>query len=91
MDCALEASTRLLDDAMQPALSELQQRILRYLANRERAAETSLGVNSAWLLRSQSPANVAEVEEALEDLVARGLMSRHQMPGGDPVYVRASK
>ncbi len=74
---------------MQPALSELQQRILRYLGDRERAAETSVGVNSAWLQRSDTAANVAEVEEALEDLVVRGLMLKHPIPGGDPVYLRA--
>jgi hypothetical protein len=76
---------------MQPALSELQQKILRYLGERERAAETSVGVNSAWLQRSDTAANVAEVEEALEDLVLRGWIVKHPLPDGDPVYLRASK
>lgn len=76
---------------MQPALSELQQRIMRYVGERERAAETSVGVNSAWLQRSHTAANVAEVEQALEDLVALGWMLRHPLPGGDPVYSSASK
>jgi hypothetical protein len=64
---------------------------MRYVAERERAAETSIGVNGAWLQRTDTSENVAEVEEALEDLFAKGLMSRHPLPGGYLVYLKPSK
>jgi hypothetical protein len=71
-------------------LTELQMQILRYVARRSAAAETPAGVNSVWLKRDNTYANVLEVERALLSLVALGHMERHVVPGGAVVFRRVS-
>jgi hypothetical protein len=76
---------------MPRALSRLELQIVHYLNEHAAAAETSKGVNSAWLKRSEDAANIAEVDAALEELVAMDLLEKHVLPGGTTVYRRMQR
>jgi hypothetical protein len=65
---------------------DLRRRILDYLATRERAAETAEGVNRAWLGRPPIPRLIAEVEQALNEMVEEGVLVKHTLPGSVTVY-----
>jgi hypothetical protein len=73
---------------MHDELRALQQQILLYLQGNICAAETAEGVNSAWLHRSSIPAAIAEVEQALDELVRSNALEKHRLPGGVVVYRR---
>jgi Fe2+ or Zn2+ uptake regulation protein len=68
--------------------TRLQRRILNYVAEREQATETAEGVTRVWLNRVPSIGQVAEVEQALEELVEAGWMEKHALPGANIVYRR---
>jgi hypothetical protein len=73
---------------MTEPVTELQTTIMKHLALSADAAETVAGVNAIWLQRSNTVANLIEVEKALDDLVERHLMEKHIVPGGAMVYRR---
>lgn len=60
--------------------------IAAYLAMHPDAADTVAGVSGWWLRGVPEPV----VQDALDDLVSRGLMKRQDVPGGGPVYSRAT-
>ena len=67
----------------------LKDEIRRYVLANADAAETAKGVLSMWLRLPRSRAGLAEVEQALEQLVAEGTLERHALPGGTVIYRRA--
>jgi len=62
-------------------LTTLQQQVLDYVRGNVTAAETARGVNHVWLNRPSTTESIAEVEQALEALVAHGLLEKHSLPG----------
>ncbi len=74
---------------MTHVLTSLQQQILNYVRNSVKAAETARGVNHVWLNRPSNSQSIAEVELALEGLVAHGFLEKHLLPGSDAVYRKA--
>jgi Fe2+ or Zn2+ uptake regulation protein len=71
---------------MNRTLTSLQQQILDYVRNSVNAAETARGVNHVWLNRTSNSQSIAEVEQALEGLVALGFLEKHLLPGGGAIY-----
>jgi len=71
----------LSDDAVRVAADLIQQ----YLTDHPDAADTPNGIRAWWL----TGVSTAVVEAALEDLVARGIVRRQEVPGASPVYSRA--
>jgi hypothetical protein len=71
---------------MSDVLTSLQWQILGYLRDKAQAAETAAGVNNIWLRRAPTVHGTAEVEGALIDLVRRGWMEQHALPGGTALY-----
>ncbi len=67
-------------------LTSLQQQILDYVRGNWNAAETAKGVNHVWLNRPPTRLSIAEVEQALEGLVAEGMLEKHSLPGSTVVY-----
>jgi hypothetical protein len=61
--------------------TNLQQRILNYVRENANAAETAKGVNDVWLARPWTTESIAEVEQALDELAARGVLEKHSLPG----------
>lgn len=76
---------------MHKAMTDLQERILRYLQFHEHAAETADGVNCVWLGRPYAAGDVRAVEKALDALVDAGELERHRLPGGSAAYRRARR
>jgi hypothetical protein len=60
--------------------------ILRYLSEHPDAADTAAGIRQWWLLHENEERSAKEVQEALDLLVARGLITRIDRPGMPPVY-----
>ena len=71
---------------MSDVLTSLQWQVLGYLRDNVHAAETAAGVNNIWLRRPATVQAIAEVEQALIDLVRRGWMEQHALPGGTALY-----
>lgn len=71
---------------MTRVLTSLQQQILDYVCSSVNAAETARGVNHVWLNRPSNSQSIAEVEQALEGLVAHGSLEKHLLPGSGAVY-----
>jgi hypothetical protein len=71
---------------MSEVLTSLQWQVLGYLRDNVHAAETAAGVNNIWLRRPATAHAIAEVEQALIDLVRRGWMEQHALPGGTALY-----
>ena len=55
--------------------------ILRYLAGHPAANDTFQGVSDWWLLEESTPRPRAEIQDALQELVAEGLVCETR--GGD--------
>jgi hypothetical protein len=61
--------------------------IKRYLAKHPGAADTVAGICDWWLPGVPEPL----VQRALDELMSEGLVKRHEVPGGRPVYSRATR
>jgi hypothetical protein len=55
---------------------ELAARVLDYLKSRPQSQDTLVGIVEWWLLEQQIVASVVSVQEVLETLVSRGLVTR---------------
>jgi hypothetical protein len=64
--------------------------ILDYLGEHPDAADTVDGIRQWWLLGSAAR-STADVQAALDALVARGLLARSEQPGIQAVYRRAPR
>lgn len=73
---------------MSSSFAEIQTIIMMHIERSADAAETVAGVNSIWLGRSHTAANLVEVEHALDELVAMHRLEKHSLPGGAMVYRR---
>lgn len=73
--------------APDPAVREVARRIEAYLAEHPDAADTVGGICEWWLAGAAERA----VQQALDDLVERGVVRRQENPGGLPVYSRAAR
>jgi hypothetical protein len=59
--------------------------ILGYLRQHAHAAETAAGVHH-WWLPAGSAWSADEVAATLEQLVRDGVLERHVLPGGEPLF-----
>jgi hypothetical protein len=71
---------------MSGGFTSLQWQVLSYLRDHVHAAETAEGVNTIWLRRAATTQAIAEVEQALIELVRSGWMEQHALPGGAVLY-----
>ncbi|HTO49532.1 MAG TPA: hypothetical protein VML91_17985 [Burkholderiales bacterium] len=62
------------------------QVVLEYLQAHPQAADTAEGISAWWLGTSRRDMRVASVVEALEALVARGMVACETTPAGETVY-----
>jgi hypothetical protein len=68
------------------SVEETVEEIRRYLFEHPNACDTLEGVR-VWWLRGRVPD--ALVQQALNALVARGLVERRRLPGGGAIYAAA--
>jgi hypothetical protein len=67
------------------------ERILEYLAEHPGARDTPQGIAEWWLLSSNTRQAVADVEDALRDLVARNRVSVTRGSDGSALYSATSR
>lgn len=65
--------------------SEITNEIMTYLANHPNAADTLDGVAKWWLLDRADKLQLGQVKQALDELVAKGLVAAQK--GGDSKIV----
>jgi Fe2+ or Zn2+ uptake regulation protein len=73
------------DTARQP----LAEEILLYLAKHPDASDSAEGIADWWLARQRYEESVTRVQDALNELEAKGLVVRAVLPDGTVIY-RAS-
>jgi hypothetical protein len=69
----------------------LAGQILRYLDEHPDAADTADGVRAWWLLEQVFKESVGDVQDALDLLVSRGIVTRIDRPNMPSVYRRARR
>jgi hypothetical protein len=69
----------------------LAGQILRYLDEHPDAADTADGVRAWWLLEQVFKESVGDVQDALDLLVSRGIVTRFDRPNMPWVYRRARR
>ena len=67
--------------------TQLTHEILAYLAEHPDAEDTLEGIVEWWLLEQQIKCRTAHVQEAIDELVAGGLLVERR-PAGLPAYFR---
>jgi hypothetical protein len=73
------------------AVSDLAAWIAGYLNQHPHAADTADGIRHWWLGRHLSSADPDDVTDALEWLVARGVVEKVERPGNAPIYRCATR
>lgn len=67
----------------------LAQEIAKYLAETGTMADTADGIAQWWLTQQRVQEGRKKVEEALDYLVAQGLVTRRVLPDGKVLYTKA--
>jgi hypothetical protein len=62
----------------------------RYVTEHPRAADTPRGIHGWWVAGHRRGDSLADVQMALDHLVARGRLSRVALPDGTAIYARAA-
>ena len=70
----------------EPGLARLSEEILSYLGAHPQAADTVDGIVGWWLPRQRHDEAVDRVKDALDDLVARGLVEKMTLVDGTVLY-----
>ncbi len=70
----------------EPGLAQLSDEILRYLRAHPQAADTVDGIVEWWLPRQRHNDAVNRVQQALDELVARGLVEQMTLVDGTVLY-----
>jgi len=73
-----------------PDVAAARAAIVRYLERNTNAADSIDGIARWWLPAEQLRADRATVEQAIETLVADGLVEAAHLPDGTILYRRAS-
>ena len=68
--------------------SDVTEEILSYLRNHPNAADTLDGILNWWLPRQRYETEQQRIEQGLEDLVNRGLVSKKVLSDGTILYLR---
>ena len=73
-------------DTAEPRIAQLRDEILKYLAAHPRAADTAAGIANWWLPRQRYEEEIQKVQQALDDLVERGLVAKTTLADGTILY-----
>ena len=68
----------------------IAQVIERYVAEHPRAADTAKGIHTWWVAPHRRDDSLADVQQALDHLVALGRFSRTVLADGTAIYSRAA-
>ena len=70
-----KSPTKVMHEA---SVSEVAQAILDYLRHNPEAQDTLAGIDQWWLPEQENKARTATIKEALDELVAAGLITQHR-------------
>ena len=68
------------------AMADIENAIRSYLQAHPRAIDTERGIREWWLRDSRPPFRAADVQTAIERLVAAGAVAVHYLPDGQRAY-----
>ena len=71
--------------------SNVEQKILHYLQSHPNAADTAEGIAMWWLGKNAADMEIKKVEDALNNLVTKGLLRRRKFQDGHVLYSRVSE
>ena len=74
------------DPRMQMTLSALAREILRYWEQTPSACDSLVGISQFWLPTLRVQAATKDIQAALDELVALGLVVKTAQPDGSVVY-----
>ena len=72
----------------EPPSADVAGELLDYLRERPNAADTLDGIMNWWLPRQRYETERRKVEQALDELVARGLVVKNRLDDGTVLYSR---
>ncbi len=75
---------------IRPEIALLAQEVDDYLRSYPDAADSIEGIVNWWLLRQRHEQTRELVQQALEHLVAQGLVNKIATPGGEVIYARCT-
>jgi hypothetical protein len=75
-----------MGDTEESRIAQLKDEILKYLGAHPQAADTVEGIASWWLLRQRYQEEIQKVQQALDDLVERGLVTKTTLADGTTLY-----
>ena len=75
-----------MSDTEESHIAQLRDEILKYLAAHPQAADTVGGIANWWLPRQRYEEEIQRVQEALDELVERGLVARTTVADGTILY-----
>lgn len=67
-------------------MAQIAEAIRRYLSDHPKAADTVEGIAGWWLVAERYQPTQEEVQQALDDLVAKGMVIRKEVLNGRVVY-----
>lgn len=73
-----------------PDLNAVADEVMNYLRTHSAAGDTAAGIWRWWLTDLRGKVDVAMVEQALEDLAARGRIGRRMLASGAAFYFGTS-
>lgn len=71
-------------------IKDLAQEITRYLQEHEGVADTLEGVTHWWILRQRLHEEKDRVQQAMDYLCAKGIVSARTLPDGEVLYSATS-
>lgn len=71
--------------------NDLEQKILHYLLSHPEAADTAEGITMWWLGKNLAYMEIKKVEEALNNLVTKGVLRCRKIHDGHVLYSRVSE
>lgn len=75
-----------MGDRDESRIAQLRDEILKYLGAHPQAADTVEGIANWWLPRQRYEDEVQKVQQALDELVERGLVARTTLADGTILY-----
>jgi Fe2+ or Zn2+ uptake regulation protein len=77
-----------MSDTEESRIAQLKDEILKYLGAHPQAADTVGGIANWWLPRQRYQEKIQKVQQALDDLVERGLVTKTTLADGTILYER---
>ena len=79
------------DNQANADIAEIARAIERYLAKHPNAADSAEGIRRWWLMRLRYEESAQQVQQALEQLLRQGVVTKRVLTDGQVLYTGQSK